>query len=69
MAKLGSMEGGGASRGGGRVEEEFLEVRPPAGSGGKVLRLRVLDGVSLRVRSTRFPASYDNVECYGTDEL
>lgn len=29
--------------------EEVLEVKPPAGSGGKVLELRVLDVVSLRV--------------------
>lgn len=55
------MEGGGASRGGGSVEEEFIEVKPPAGSGGKVLRLRVLDGVSLRVSSMRFPASYGKI--------
>ena len=33
-------------------EDEVLEVRPPPGSGGKALRLRVLDGVSLRVSET-----------------
>lgn len=37
------------NRGGERGEEEVLEVRPPPGSGGSVLRLRVLDAVRLRV--------------------
>lgn len=41
--------GGGRGRQGEEGEEEVLEVRPPPGIGGKVLRLRVLDGISLRV--------------------
>lgn len=40
---------GGTGKRGKEEEEEVLEVRPSPGSGGKALRLRVLDGVSLRV--------------------
>ncbi|CAM9586510.1 unnamed protein product, partial [Ectocarpus sp. 8 AP-2014] len=36
-------------------DEEVLEVRPPPGGGGKVLRLRVLDGVSLRLSCEVLP--------------
>lgn len=54
--------GGAAAQGaGGREEEEeeeVLEVRPPPGSGGKALRLRVLDGVSLRVSVGDRPSSF-----------
>lgn len=44
-----SAAGGGSGRQGEKGEEAVLEVRPPPGMGGKVLRLRALDGISLRV--------------------
>ncbi|CAM9652144.1 unnamed protein product [Ectocarpus fasciculatus] len=48
--------GGGQGRDGeGKEDEEVLEVRPPPGGGGKVLRLRVLDGVSLRLSCEVLP--------------
>ncbi|CBN74805.1 conserved unknown protein [Ectocarpus siliculosus] len=48
--------GGGPGRDGeGGEDEEVLEVRPPRGGGGKVLRLRVLDGVSLRLSCEVLP--------------
>ncbi|CAM9312557.1 unnamed protein product, partial [Scytosiphon promiscuus] len=67
-AAAGRISGGGGGGSGGQggrkqagrqeedEEEEVLEVRPPAGSGGSVLRLRVLDGVSLRLSCEVLPS-------------
>lgn len=56
-ARRGGVSAAGGEGGGQRTEgeEEVLEVRPPPGNGGKVLRLRVLDGISLRVSQSSVP--------------
>lgn len=56
-----SATGGAGGGQGTEGEEEVLEVRPPPGNGGKVLRLRVLDGISLRVSRVCLP------RCRATD--
>ncbi|CAM9697488.1 unnamed protein product [Pylaiella littoralis] len=50
-----SAAGGGSGRQGEKGEEAVLEVRPPPGMGGKVLRLRALDGISLRLSCDVLP--------------